>query len=97
MSNTQINRMKMEALAAVDEDFKRLYDFFKRLAGLTKEQYLSYCRSQMPGLADVLHKKIGRSSPLLVALRQAPTKSDEEVVALSASLMESIIKTVEKI
>lgn len=89
-------RLKMEALASACPDFKQLHDFFRRLAGLSKEQYLVYCRSHMPGIAEAIYRKNGMSS-LVVALQNAPVSSDEEVVALSAKLMESMIKTVEKL
>lgn len=89
-------RFKMEALAAACPDFKQMYDFFRGLAGLSKEQYLVYCRSRMPGLAEAIHRKHGMSS-LVVALQKAPVSSDQEVVDLSAKLMDSIIKTVERL
>lgn len=89
-------RMRMQALAQVDPDFKVMHDFFVRCISLSKEQFLVHCRSDMPHVAEVIANKVG-SSPLTTALKQAPLKSDQEVVDLTKALLQQIIKTVESL
>jgi hypothetical protein len=86
----------MQALAEVDPDFRRLHQFFARCVDLDKEQFLVHCRTHMPAVGETIANRIG-ASQLTTALTLAPISSDEEVVALSARLMEQMIKTVEKL
>lgn len=91
----ELIRQRMAALAAADKDFAYIVKFFTGLQGLTKAQFVDYSRTRLPGVADVLGAKLGSSSELLWAMKQAPCKSDEEVVALVAKLLESVTKGIE--
>lgn len=87
---------EMRKMVELDPRFCPIHDFFTSLHGVTSEEYISICRTQMPLLANVLLSNWPpmAGTKIIDTMRRINNYTDEGVVKVSAILLDIIVKSV---
>ena len=86
----------MRQMAAVDPRFRIVYNFFLELLDIEKPRYVVVCRAKMPQVAQSLIESFPplAESKTLLHMRNVHALNDEQVVKLSAMLLDTVVKAV---
>ncbi len=89
-------KVEMKRMATRDERFRVVYNFFEELGTVDKKGFLIVCRAKMPFVADKMIEVMpsATQSPIVRHMKGVHYLADEEVVALSAAFLKTIIETV---
>jgi hypothetical protein len=101
MDRETINAVKYEIqkMALLDDRFRIVYDFFQELGTVDKRGFVIVCRAKMPFVAHNMVETMPplNNTPLIQHMKGVHYLSDEEVIAVCAVFLKTIISTVQEL
>jgi len=90
---------EMARLAAADPNFRVIHNFFRELVGADKNRYIIICRARMPHVAQTMVEALPAlaKSKIMQAMNNVHALDDEQIVKLSAMLLDVIVKSVDSL
>jgi hypothetical protein len=92
-------KKEIHKMALLDDRFRIVYDFFQELGTVDKRGFVIVCRAKMPFVADKMTEAMPplNNTPLIQHMKGIHYLSDEEVIAVCAVFLKTIISTVREL